>query len=149
MSGIRSIPRRMAKPDRGIPTASSAGARVTTLELGTGATVRETRKVASTAPPTAAGGMGTAYRCARKTIAAPWKRPLPGRYIDAPSGSTRVAMDGDSSSFSSASSIITGRAATVDVVEKATAAPPKVLERKRIGPTPPTSRTSGRYTTTR
>jgi hypothetical protein len=64
--------------------------------------------------------------------------------MDAPRGSTNVAMDGDRPRFSSASSIMTGRAATVDVVENATAAPPNVPLRNRRGLMPPTKRTRGR-----
>ena len=59
MSGMRSIPRRIESPASGMPTVSSAGASVITPDEGTGATVRETMKVARIAPPIAAGGIAT------------------------------------------------------------------------------------------
>ncbi len=62
MSGIRSMPSMIASPATGTPTASSAGAIVTTEDDGTGATVSDTRNVASIAAPTAATGIGTPYR---------------------------------------------------------------------------------------
>lgn len=71
MSGMRSTPRMSANPATGMPTASNAGASVTTPDDGTGATVSDTRNVARIAAPIAATGIGTWYRCARKMIAAP------------------------------------------------------------------------------
>jgi len=62
ISGIRSIPSMSASPATGTPTASRAGAIVTTDDDGTGATVSDTRNVASIAAPIAAAGIGTSYR---------------------------------------------------------------------------------------
>ncbi len=59
MSGMRSIPNIKARPATGTPIDSSAGAMVTTLEDGTGATVRETRNVARTIAPAAPIATGT------------------------------------------------------------------------------------------
>jgi len=126
MSGIRSMPSRIAKPDMGIPTTSSAGARVITPDEGTGATVNETRNVAKIAPPSAVIGKGTSKRWARKTIAAPWKSALPARYIDAPRGRTRSATGSETPRLPLTSSSVTGSAATVLVVENASDAAPNV-----------------------
>ena len=110
------MPRRIAKPDIGTPTTSSAGAKVITPEEGTGATVSDTRNVARMAPPTAVMGKGTSKRWARKTTAAPWKSALPARYIEAPRGSTRSATGSETPRLPLVSSSVTGSAATVLVV---------------------------------
>ena len=53
------MPRMSANPAVGTPIAARAGAIVTTLEDGTGATVRETRNVAKITAPAAPRANGT------------------------------------------------------------------------------------------
>lgn len=59
ISGMRSMPRMSANPAVGTPMAARAGAIVTTLEDGTGATVSETRNVAKITAPAAPSANGT------------------------------------------------------------------------------------------
>ena len=66
-SGTRSIPSRMPSPAMGTPTTLSAGTSDTMLALGTGATVIEARKIASTAAAMSPASSGTPYMAARKT----------------------------------------------------------------------------------
>ena len=60
------------------------------LALGTGATVIAARKIARTAAAMSPASSGTPYMAARKTSEALWKRALPGRLIEAPSGRISV-----------------------------------------------------------
>ncbi len=59
MSGIRSMPSIKASPATGTPIASRAGAMVTMLDDGTGATVSDTRNVAKMTAPAVLSASGT------------------------------------------------------------------------------------------
>ena len=88
--------------------------------------------------------MGTWKRCARKMMAAPWKRALPGRYMEAPSGRMRVAAAGVTPSFPLRLLQHHRRAATVEVVEKAHGSLRRSSRGRTVGdPFPPTPRRRG------
>ena len=134
----------MLKPWIGRPVAVKAGSRLTTLAVGTLATVSEARKTAAPAWNASPNPRGTPYSWATNSTARAWNSALPPRLILAPSGRAKLAIVGARRSSPSAASSIVGRVAMDEVVEKPINIEGKAARKKRRGGTRAINATAGR-----
>ena len=135
MSRMRSTPKISAMPAGGTPIASSTMTSITMPALGTAAVPMDASSAVKTMVACAPRSSGMPSVCAMKTAATDMYTAVPSMLMVAPSGSANEATSSETPRSCSAVSMVTGRVAALDEVEKATSCAGATPRRKRSGVT--------------
>src|ERR1043166_5336264 len=141
MSRIRSTPRMMAIPSAGTPTVASTTIRSGSEPPGTPAAPTAVMTLKTRTTTCVPRSSDTPNTCARNSTVTPSYNAVPFMHMVEPSGSTKPAIWGGILSSSSATAMLVGSVALLELVENAVMMLARMRPQKTRGESPASART--------
>src|SRR6267143_6507482 len=142
MSRIRSTPRMTAMPSGGTPTVASTTIKSGNDPPGTPAAPTAVMTLSTSTTICVPRSSDTPNTCARKRTVTPSYSAVPFMHIVEPRGSTKPAILGGILNSSSATAMLVGRVALLELVEKAVTMLARIRLQNTRGDRPPSTRTN-------